>query len=122
MSSGSRRAFATLLTGTALSGSMMGLALAGGTAPVSQLPAATQARIVGSSQPPGAAQAIAGFDPLSQRMLDGRLVSDLPGGGRAELTLEAQPRRGRVAEGCTSPAWWAAGRDPKRSGRKTAKL
>jgi penicillin-binding protein A len=89
MSSGSRRAFATLLLGMLLSGSVIGLALAGGASPVSQIATASRATpAVLSAQTPGAAQAIAGFDPLSQRMLDGRLVSDLPGGGSAELTLE----------------------------------
>jgi peptidoglycan glycosyltransferase len=72
-----------------LAGSMMGLALAGGASPI--LPVAATARAtptVVSAQTPTVGQVIAGFDPLSQRMLDGRLVSDLPSGGRAELTLE----------------------------------
>jgi penicillin-binding protein A len=89
MSGGSRRAFATLLTGMVLSGSMMGLALAGGSSPIAPITTTPRSKpAVLSAQTPAAAQAIAGFDPLSQRVLDGRLVSDLPGGGRAELTLE----------------------------------
>jgi peptidoglycan glycosyltransferase len=85
----SRRALAPLLIGGALSGSLIALAAPGGgngAAGAARLIERAPALATGRST--RAASLIAGFDPLATRELDGRLVSDLPGGKRAELTLD----------------------------------
>jgi peptidoglycan glycosyltransferase len=84
-----RRAAAVLLIGAALSGSLIAWAAPGGAgsaahAPkvLERAPALAVVRVP-STQPP-----LTGFDPLSQRLDGSLLVSDLPDGRRAELTLE----------------------------------
>jgi membrane peptidoglycan carboxypeptidase len=85
----SRRVLATLLIGGALSGSLIALAAPGGggggvNAPkvLEKAPALAAVR---AARP---ASLIAGFNPLAYHAEEGGLVSDLPGGRRAELTLD----------------------------------
>jgi cell division protein FtsI/penicillin-binding protein 2 len=82
-----RRVPVALLVAAALSGSLIAVAAPGSQAPsatraVERAPALATGR---SARPRGA---IAGFDPLRTRAEGGRLVSDLPDGRRAELTLD----------------------------------
>jgi cell division protein FtsI/penicillin-binding protein 2 len=83
-----RRAFGALLIALALSGSLIAVAAPNlGTAPgaaqaLQRAPALATGRTQRLRAP------IAGFDPLGQRQEGERLVSDLPEGRRAELTLD----------------------------------
>jgi peptidoglycan glycosyltransferase len=76
------------MIGAALSGSLMAFAAPGGAgspaAPplLPKTPAAALTRVASAPSP------TAGFDPLSHRLDGDKLVSDLPGGRLAELTLE----------------------------------
>ncbi len=84
-----RRAFAALLLAGALSGSLIAVAAPNlGAAPsaaqaLNRAPALATGRTATKVRTP-----IAGFDPLDHRLDGERLVSDLPAGRRAELTLE----------------------------------
>ena len=86
-----RRALATLLVGGALSGSLIALAAPNGGPGRSASGSKLLDKTSTSSRAQGAhvASLLDGFDPRSHRELDGRLVSDLPGGKLAELTLDA---------------------------------
>jgi peptidoglycan glycosyltransferase len=88
MSGGSRRAFAALLTGTVFSGSMMGLAMAGGNGPALPMAASVDAAPVLMGRTRGEPSLLLGFNPLIHRLAGTRLVSDLPSGNRAVLTLD----------------------------------
>ncbi len=84
-----RRAFAMLLIGAALSGSLIALAAPGGTrAPAAAPRALEQASALAIGRAAASQSPTEGFDPLAQRLDGDMLVSDLPGGRRAELTLE----------------------------------
>jgi penicillin-binding protein A len=63
----------------------------GGRAPAATASASPPAKAKASPKPSASATRapLEGFDPLVHRLVDGQLVSDLPGGRRAELTLDA---------------------------------
>jgi cell division protein FtsI/penicillin-binding protein 2 len=84
-----RRAVALLLLAAAISGSLIALAApgaAGGETTASKVLQTAPALAVVHA--PRIENPIAGFDPLSNRREGALLVSDLPDGRRAELTLE----------------------------------
>jgi cell division protein FtsI/penicillin-binding protein 2 len=85
----SRRAFATLLIGGALSGSLIALAAPGGGGSGAKAPKVLQrAPALAAVRAARAASLITGFNPLAVRAEGAGLVSDLPGERRAELTLD----------------------------------
>jgi peptidoglycan glycosyltransferase len=83
----SRRGLTSLLVGGALSGSLIAFAAPGGrgTSAAKVIEHAPALAATGSAR---AASLIDGFNPLAVRELNGRMVSDLSGGRRAELTLD----------------------------------
>lgn len=85
----SRRALATLLIGGALSGSLIALAAPGGSGSGANAPKVLEkAPALAAVRAVRPASLIAGFNPLAYHADQGGLVSDLPGGRRAELTLD----------------------------------
>src|SRR5262245_51574564 len=83
-----RRTLALLLLGGALlSGSLIALAAPGGGPAASVAKALRRAPALATVRPRPRGP-VAGFDPLSQRLEGAKLVSDLPDGKRAELTLD----------------------------------
>src|SRR4051794_38871154 len=86
----SRRALATLLIGGALSGSLIAFAAPGGSGGGGNAPKVLErAPALAAIRALRPASLIAGFNPLAFHAEDGGLVSDLPGGRRAELTLDS---------------------------------
>jgi cell division protein FtsI/penicillin-binding protein 2 len=83
-----RRAFAALLLAGALSGSLIAVAAPNLNAAPTAAQALKRAPALATARTAKPRVPIVGFDPLSHRLQGDRLVSDLPGGARAELTLE----------------------------------
>jgi peptidoglycan glycosyltransferase len=88
------RAIAIVLIAAALSGSLIALAAPSGPSPAPTAPQSVTAKVAavaaGARPSRAPAPALQGFDPLVHRLEGERHVADLPGGRRAELTLDAR--------------------------------